>query len=162
MTLTAAGGNLGWTVSNAGNAAAVSLTGSSRADVLLGGDGADTLVGGAGNDTLVGGLGSDSLTGGVGADSFLFGSAAFANGDVIVGFSAAQGDKVDLRPIDPDAAVGDQAFSFIGGAAFAVGVTGQLRFGAGVLQGDLDGDTVADFQIQMTGVASITDASVWL
>lgn len=161
MTLTAAGGSIGWNVSNAGNAAAVLLTGSSRADVITGGDGADTLVGGAENDTLIGGLGIDSLTGGVGADSFLFASAAAA-GDVITDFKTAQADKIDLRPIDPDAAAGDQAFGFIGGAAFAVGVTGQLRFAGGMLQGDLDGDTVADFQIQLTSVASITAAHIWL
>jgi Ca2+-binding RTX toxin-like protein len=71
VTLTAAVGPIGWNVSNAGEAGAVTLIGSARADVLTGGLGADTLIGGAGNDTLTGGGGLDSLVGGLGDDRFI-------------------------------------------------------------------------------------------
>jgi Ca2+-binding RTX toxin-like protein len=71
VTLTAAVGPNGWNVSNAGQAAAVTLIGSARADVLTGGSGADTLIGGVGNDTLIGGGGADSLIGGQGDDRFM-------------------------------------------------------------------------------------------
>jgi Ca2+-binding RTX toxin-like protein len=60
VNLTAAVGPVGWNVSNAGQAAAVTLIGSARADVLTGGLGADTLNGGAGSDTLTGGAGHDT------------------------------------------------------------------------------------------------------
>jgi len=56
VTATTAG-NVGFNVSNAGAAAA--LTGSSLADSLAGGSGNDTLTGGAGIDVLNGGDGSD-------------------------------------------------------------------------------------------------------
>lgn len=71
VSLAAALGSVGWNVSNAGEAAAVTLIGSARADVLTGGLGADTLNGGAGNDTLIDGGGLDSLLGGLGDDRFL-------------------------------------------------------------------------------------------
>jgi Ca2+-binding RTX toxin-like protein len=161
VNLGAAAGSLGWNVS-ATTADAVALTGSRRADVLMGGAGADTLIGGAGNDTLVGGAGADHLTGGVGADSFRFDSAADATGDVVTDFNAAQGDKLDLRLIDANAGLaGDQAFAFIGSTGFG-SVAGELRFAAGVLEGDVDGDGAADFQIQLSGVASLTDTNFWL
>jgi Ca2+-binding RTX toxin-like protein len=153
VDLSLAGGASGWVVTNAGYAAGVSLVGAA---------GADSLTGGNGNDTLSGGLGSDVLRARSGADTFVFGSAAAADGDVIVDFVASQGDRLDLRLIDADAAAGDQAFSFIGGAAFAPGVPGQLRFAAGLLQGDVNGDGVAEFQVQMTGVTSLSAASIWL
>jgi serralysin len=41
-------------------------------------------------------------------------------------------------------------------------VPGQLRFAAGLLQGDVNGDGVAEFQVQMTGVTSLSAASIWL
>ena len=69
---------------------------------ITGGDGNDTLTGGAGNDTLIGGAGNDSLTGSAGADAFVFG-AETANGvtetDLIVGYSEAEGDVIDLRTV---------------------------------------------------------------
>jgi len=61
-------GASGWTITNSGNATAVTLTGSANADVITGGTNADTLVGGAGNDSLTGGTGNDTIDGGVGND----------------------------------------------------------------------------------------------
>jgi Ca2+-binding RTX toxin-like protein len=145
-----------------GNAGANILDGGEGNDSLYGLGGGDTLIGGVGADLLEGGLGADRITGGLGADRFVFRGAAEADGDVIADFIMAHGDRIDLRPIDtnPDLA-GDQAFAWIGGGSFA-GVAGQLRFADGLLEGDVDGNGLADFQIGLSGVAALTAASIWL
>ena len=86
VNLAASGGTAGWTVSNAGAIAAVSLTGSGRPDFLIGGAGDDTLSGGGGDDALRGGAGRDTLSGGTGADVFEFGGVLEA-GDLILDFT---------------------------------------------------------------------------
>jgi hypothetical protein len=54
--------------------------------------------------------------------------------------------------------MGNDAFSFIGGAAFS-NTAGELRFGSyagGVLvQGEVDGDGSADFSIALRGTHSL-------
>jgi Ca2+-binding RTX toxin-like protein len=140
------------------------LDGSLGNDVVNGGAGADRLIGGLGNDRLDGGLDSDLLTGGqgrdvlvggLGADRFDFNivseSPRGAGRDVVI-FNRTEGDKIDLSSIDADTdgTAGNQAFRFIGAAAFS-GVDGQLRFGGGVLQGDTNGDRVADMEIRVVG-----------
>ena len=85
-----------------------------------------------------------------------------ADGDVIAAFSMEQGDRIDLRPIDARPGdLGDQSFAWIDGAAFS-NVSGQLRFADGILEGDVDGDGVADFEIGLTGVQTLLAASIWL
>jgi Ca2+-binding RTX toxin-like protein len=64
----------GWTLTNSGNATAVTLTGGVQADTLIGGTGADTLVGNGGADSLTGGGGNDSLAGGIGNDTLIGGA----------------------------------------------------------------------------------------
>jgi len=160
--LQAALGSTGWNVSNAGEVNAVAFTGSARPDLLTGGLGADTLSGGVGNDTLIGGGDADRLTGGLGSDNFVFSSAGDAVGDVVTDFKAAEGDKLDFRPMDANTALDDdQAFAYLGGGAFT-GTAGQLRFAGGVVHGDVNGDGVADFAIQLAGVASLATGSLWL
>ena len=63
-------------------------------DTLSGGQGNDLLYGGQGQDVLMGGRGEDTLVGGLGADRYVF--AAFGGADVVVGFNAAEGDRLDL------------------------------------------------------------------
>jgi VCBS repeat-containing protein len=145
-----------------GNAGANILDGGEGNDGLYGLGGNDTLIGGLGNDTLEGGFGADSMTGGLGADRFVFRSAAEAHGDFIADFSVAQGDRIDLRPIDTNPNLeGDQAFVWAASGDFG-GVAGQLRSHSGMLEGDMDGDAVADFQIGLGGGASLTAANIWL
>jgi Ca2+-binding RTX toxin-like protein len=145
-----------------GNAGANRLDGGEGDDALSGLSGNDSLIGGLGHDLLDGGLGADSLEGGLGADRFLFRSAVEAHGDVISDFSVAEGDRIDLRPIDTNAGLtGDQGFTWIGNAGFG-GVAGQLRFASEMLEGDLDGNGLADFQIALSGVAVLTTANIWL
>jgi Ca2+-binding RTX toxin-like protein len=141
-----------------GNALANTLTGNETANGLAGMAGNDTLDGKAGNDILDGGGGTDTLTGGLGADSFRFlaieQSVVGTGRDVITDFTHAQGDTIDLHFIDANViAAGDQAFTFVG-AAFT-GVAGQLRFTGGILAGDVNGDGIADFEVKVTGAASL-------
>jgi Ca2+-binding RTX toxin-like protein len=154
-----------------GNALANRLDGNGGANMLDGGDGNDvlyglgdddTLTGAAGADLLDGGLGADRLVGGAGADVFLFRSLLEAAGDVVVDFSPAERDRLDLRSIDANTNLaGDQAFAWIGVGLFG-GVAGQLRFAEGVISGDVDGDGLADFQIELAGVVAIGTGSIWL
>lgn len=102
------------------------------------------------------------MAGGLGIDTFIFSSVSDAAGDVITDFSVVHGDRLHLRRMDADMLQpGDQLFAWIGDASFS-NVAGQLQFREGVLAGDVNGDGTADFQIMLTGVASLTASSIWL
>jgi Ca2+-binding RTX toxin-like protein len=124
--------------------------------ILFGGAGNDALIGGDGADTLFGAGGADNLTGGAGADVFRYDATSDSTTgavDDISGFQAGV-DKIDLSRIDADTlTAGDQAFSWIGDAAFSH-VAGELRFyesgGYGWVEGDTNGDGSADFVIALT------------
>lgn len=104
---------------NGGTDSADTLFGAKGADTLFGYAGFDALSGGQGNDILIGGAGDDTLRGGLGADRFVLG---FGDGyDTILDFSRAQGDRIDLRSIDPDAAYGDQKLKLVTGDFTAAG-----------------------------------------
>ncbi|WP_137177419.1 cadherin-like domain-containing protein [Roseomonas sp. AR75] len=139
-------------------------------DMLLGGNGADLLRGGAGVDVLIGNAGRDTLVGGSEADQFRFQSLAdstVAAPDLVQDFTytTTERDRIALREIDANSLVGGrQGFAFIGGNEFA-GVAGQLRVesigaGAFLAEGDVDGDGVADFAIEIR-TAATTPVSGW-
>ena len=151
------------------------LDGGDGNDELGGGDGNDTLLGGAGKDTLTGGLGNDSLTGGAGpdlliggggADRFVFAADDLAGSsktagtfDTIRDFKHGDFDRIDLSAIDADTlGAGDQAFLFIGSAAFH-NHAGELRYeavtGGIFVLGDTDGDGIADIAFKASNVASL-------
>ncbi|HEY9346300.1 MAG TPA: M10 family metallopeptidase C-terminal domain-containing protein, partial [Inquilinus sp.] len=139
------------------------VSGSQGNDSLFGNSGANVLQGWNGNDALIGGAGKDTLTGGAGADRYYFtalaDSVVGANADRIIDFSHAQGDRVDLAGIDARFTVaGNQAFSFIGTAAFT-GVAGQLHYwhdaGRTIVSGDVNGNRTADFNIVLTGTIAL-------
>ena len=119
--------------------------------------GNDTLNGGNGNDTLIGRAGSDNLTGGIGIDTFIYtvlGDSVGANIDTITDFLIGA-DKIDLSAIDANTGIaGNQAFTFIGAAAFSARVAGrgQLRYGGttGLLEANVNINTAAEFQIHLT------------
>ncbi|TKB93287.1 MAG: calcium-binding protein [Nitrospira sp.] len=140
-----------------GNSASNALSGLDGNDQLKGGSGNDLLDGGSGNDVLHGGSGADALIGGLGADIFKYKSVsespAGSGKDVIIDFNGlgtAVSDQIDLSTIDANAlAAGNQAFTYIGGAAFTA--AGQLRYAGGVLSGSTDADTAPEFQVQLLG-----------
>lgn len=127
-------------------------------DVIIGGAGNDRLAGQNGDDVLIGGLGADRLYGDAGADRFVFQTiedSPVSARDTIIGFSAAQGDRIDVSQIDANALLaGNQHFTFIGSEAFTA--PGQLRFEKGVLSGDVNGDMRPDFSIDVLGVKLLT------
>ncbi len=82
--------------------------------------------------------------------------------DRIRDFSSAQGDKIDLSLIDANTILGGNN-DFTLSASFT-GVAGQLIHGATatgyLVQGDVNGDAVADivFQVDLVGTSSLTAA----
>lgn len=153
--LVAAGGQL--TLFGVPVATAITFDGSAETDGvfrLLGGQAGDRLTGGAGADSLFGGLGADVLTGGAGADLFLYDDPLQSTAtvtDTLVGFLSGE-DRIDLSAIDADiSTAGDDAFRFVGSAAFG-NSAGELRLrddgmGGRFLEGDVDGDGIADLVI---------------
>ena len=107
---------------------------------------ADRLAGDGGANALKGAPGADVLEGRGGADRFVYGQnegsyqpydSPPGAADRILDFSPKQGDRIDLSAVDADAqAAGDQAFRFVGQAAFTA--AGQVRFSKAA------GDTVVE------------------
>jgi Ca2+-binding RTX toxin-like protein len=135
------------------------ITGGGQKDYLAGGDGDDILKGSAGDDVLLGGRGADRLTGGAGKDWFRFESATDSNRDdgvdTITDFGgSASGERIDLAAIDADINTeGNQAFTWIGTNSAFTEQAGQLRVvqteGKWFVEGDVDGDGVADIVIHV-------------
>jgi serralysin len=137
------------------------LYGGTGFDTLVGGAGADKLFGGSGDDDLYGGTGKDTLTGGTGADFFIFTQLADSNSfngrDTITDFNFAEGDLIDLSAIDAKSGfAGNNAFNIWGDydTTFS-GAQGELHYfhlnGFTVVEGDTNGDSVADIQIYLSG-----------
>ncbi|MBL0373537.1 hypothetical protein JJB09_16040 [Rhizobium sp. KVB221] len=148
------------------------LRGAGGNDTLSGGDGNDELVGGAGIDNLIGGKGPDILSGGGGKDYFEFDSVSemgktASTRDLITDFIHLS-DKIDLSSIDANGGVsGEGNFSFVAAEGHGfTGVKGQLTWdqqGTGngshtLISGDIDGDKVSDFQIDLSGRVDLTAA----
>lgn len=130
------------------------LRGAAGLDQVMGGLGRDMLFGGRGSDVLAGGSGADVLRGGAGADMFVFAAADRGAGDTITDFG--RGDVIDLSGLDANAGLrGDQAFTFVGGAAFSA--AGQLRYAGGSLWAEMDGDGRADLRIVVQGNVGVDD-----
>ncbi len=159
-----------------GTDAANRFDGRAGNDRLNGEDGNDRLIGNTGNDIITGGAGRDVMTGGslsdsIDTDRFVFRSiidsgAKAAARDVITDFTdhgstvaplSTGADLIDLSAIDANTGVaGNQAFTFnpAVGAAFS-GSAGSLVWkqfsGSAVVFGDVDGDGIAEFAIQLNG-----------
>ncbi|MAW87437.1 MAG: hypothetical protein CMJ42_13000 [Phyllobacteriaceae bacterium] len=135
-------------------------------DTLIGGDGNDTIYGNNDDDRLTGGAGRDVLFGGDGNDVFAYmelsdNGLLFADRDRIQDFVHG-GDRIDLSALDADTGMaGDQAFAFSG--RFFTGEAGQVRAyewgGLTFIEGDVDGDRMADFRIELAGTGLGIDAS---
>ncbi len=139
-------------------------TGGLGNDLLNGNAGGDDLYGGDGNDTFFGGLGKDLLVGGDGNDIFKYSNVTDSGilattRDVIADFTV--GDKIDLSAIDAKAGFSrNDSFSFIGGTAdlTLANANGAVWFDNGVVYVSTDRDLAAEFQIELTGVSSVTAA----
>lgn len=132
-----------------GNEFGQKMVGNDGANLLRGFGGNDKLYGLGGNDQLDGGTGNNVLTGGAGVDRFIFSNLGVS--DKITDFTP--GEKIDLRGIDANASLeGDQAFNWIGSDGFS-NTAGELRSyainGVNYLAGDVNGDGVADFLINV-------------
>jgi hypothetical protein len=145
-----------WADSLQGTAGNDYIHGNSGADRLDGGAGNDELRGGSENDRLTGGLGADLLHGGDGRDTFVFRTASESGvgpgqRDIIEWFQRGA-DKIDLGLIDANTAVaGDQVFKFAGetNSVEANAVSFSRTGSSTILQGDTNGDSTADFQIEL-------------
>ncbi|VIO76637.1 Serralysin [Bradyrhizobium ivorense] len=126
---------------------------------LIAGAGNDTLIGGAGTDRLVAGSGADNMTGGGGADTFVFAAgdltAPGGTHDLIKDFVSGV-DLIDLSSLG--------SFNFLGSSAFGhsadeLDYSYNGALGVTTLQGDINGDGIADFAIDFTGniALSLTD-----
>lgn len=137
-------------------AGAANGTGNGANNILTGNGANNILTGNGGDDDLIGGVGADTLAGNAGADDFIYtaigqSTVAAAGRDTITAFVSGA-DRIDLSAIDADAGLaGNQAFTFIGAAAFSA--AGQVRYAGGALQANIGGGNgnAADFQIQLTG-----------
>lgn len=148
------------TIVQSGTASGEKVKGSSYNDQLYGAGGDDTLEGGYGNDVLVGGDGVDTLRGGPGADHFGWtasseSGAGVGNRDVVLDFSKADGDKLDLSGITQQIYVlgQDGAFS-ASGQAELIWVTYNTAADSpdvneAVVSIDLSGNGSADFEIEL-------------
>lgn len=80
--------------------------------------------------------------------------------DVIKDFSRSDGDIIDLSQVDANVqSVADDAFRFIGTALFSDSRPGQLRYNVAgnitFVQGEITGDGIADFQIELSNVPNL-------
>jgi len=119
------------------------LDGENGVDILIGDGGDDTLQGGNGSDRLDGGAGDDRVLGGNGADTFV----ASLGRDIFVDFKGGE-DKIDFSGLLAGAEL--DAFTLVEDEFTGAG---QIRIyqenGDTILAGDLDGDFVADFFINL-------------
>jgi Ca2+-binding RTX toxin-like protein len=129
------------------------VAGGNDHDRLYGEAGNDNMAGGKGNDVLWSGLGRDTLSGGDGTDDFVFLTAEEAGidttRDVITDFLVGT-DDIDLSAFMSGG-------TFIGAATFS-GTAGEVRYlaSSGILSGDVDGDGVYDFQLNILNKADLT------
>lgn len=150
-----------------GTAGNEDIYGTVNADIILGLAGDDDLRAGDGNDQLVGGLGADTQIGGAGNDLFVFetvADSAAGAADLITDFTSGA-DRLDLSAIDAIDGVAGSDFTAIGTNTFT-GTAGQLRYEQSGLMtsvyGDTDGDEIADLEITLTGLITLTGGDVIL
>ena len=140
------------------------LVGGAGNDKLNGGGGHDILFGGEGDDILIGEWGDDQMIGGLGNDLFLY-YTNHGGTDTILDFERGA-DKIVLVGMDADTNTSaNDAFTFINSAAFS-NTAGELRIkmldNGVMVQGDTDGDGIADFEIIVEGVDILSTTDFYL
>lgn len=124
--------------------------------LLVGGAGDDRLSGRSGDETLDGGSGGDRLSGGHGRDTFRYQAATDSATDATDLITHLQkADRIDLSAIDADTTTdGDQSFALVGafdGHAGELVLTHSDSSSLTLLEGDIDGDGVADLVMRIHG-----------
>lgn len=163
-TAQSTGGGGKETISNVealiGSAFADNLFGTSDANKLSGGVGADRMTGYGGKDLLYGGTDSD-------IDTFIYTSVddsavGSTSRDQIYDFVSLT-DKIDLRQIDANTNVDlNQAFKFsaTGPANYSIWVVDPGT--SLVIKGDVNGDKIADFEIQVMNIDTLASTDFLL
>jgi serralysin len=124
----------------------------------------ENAIGGTGPDRIIANEAANSLTGGGGSDRFQWvsaGDSGPARPDTILDFAQGQ-DKIDLSAIDANSITSaDESFAFIGTEAFT-GRSGEVRYstqsGDVHVFADLNGDRVADLEIVVADLSSLSGA----
>lgn len=141
------------------------IDGGADSDVITGGAGNDVLKGDAGDDTITGGAGADTITGGDGSDVYVYTDIADSGVvadtfDLITDFDVAN-DKFDLTAL-----LASDEFDFIAanGGAFTGGSDNpEVRWtksgGSTIIEIDIDGNGVADMQINLDDEVDLTAAN---
>ena len=143
-----------------GNGLANSMRGNGINNSLVGGAGDDWIYGGSGNDRITGGQGVDHTVGDGGFDTFVFSDAT--GRDFVHAFERGI-DRLNLAAIDANASsLGDQAFAYLGSAAFSGTTAGELRYDGSALSGDVNGDGQADFEILISNHAALAQTDIVL
>ena len=158
---------------------------STSATLIKGGSGADTLIGNSGADIITGGAGADTLTGNAGADKFVIASTdsgvTTATADIIADFAKAAdtlslgtaGTAANFFELSASTTVNDDigtvelaltAANAATGAGTSFDGTVQYMFvvdanggNNGYLVADNDLNGVADFAVELTGLAATGD-----
>jgi Ca2+-binding RTX toxin-like protein len=137
-------------------------SGSRLRDALTGNVLANTLNGKKGNDWLQGGLGSDILVGGDGKDRYIYTEAADSAVEQRDTVKVGKEDRFVFSNFDGDSVTeGQQKLVFIGTKAFS-GEAGELRTTRSALEADLNGDSLADFVINLRGNMLMTGSNLVL
>lgn len=158
-TLTATGAAAGDTYISVEN-----LAGTNFADILRGNAASNTIFGRSGDDRILGAGGADTLLGNAGSDTFAYenvSESAPAARDQITDFTVIAGngttfaDRIDLSAIDAIAGGGNNAFTFIGTAAFTA--AGQVRVTASgasdtLVEMNTSGTSGAEMAILLKGI----------
>ena len=133
----------------------LALAGNGYKNRIYGGDGADTLTGGGGKDHLY-------SAGDTASETFVFtkptDSRTNDGRDVIHGFASGR-DKIDLHGMDANKLLsGLQDFDFNENKASANAVW-WTDSGKGLrIYGDVDGDSQADFSIELRGIHTVVES----
>ncbi|MEM7057623.1 MAG: tail fiber protein [Pseudomonadota bacterium] len=157
----AAGETLGIVANSLDTDETLTLDGSLETDgnyLIFSGNGNDSIIGSQNADTISGRGGADTLVGEGGDDTYLYTNLSDSTPsaeDYILDFTT--GDRISLMALDADpGTAGNQAFAFIGEAAFS-NTVGELRsanLGGNEwrIEADVDGDGMADFSIAVRSV----------
>jgi Ca2+-binding RTX toxin-like protein len=129
---------------------------------LQGDLGNDILKGSLGNDRFYRGEGADQITGDRDKDRFIYTAASDSTSSLRNTVKFGMEDRFVFSSFDGDSTIeGQQKLSFIGKQAFS-GVARELRATRSVLEADLNGDSLADFAINLRGGTLITTSNLVL